>query len=121
SIFTRQPHTITFSTRILAAIALLFLCEVGVNPCLWECSNESKNVINCLVAVLEGILHASALYKEEKKSVLDRTSIDLNMLRMFVRLSKDTKLIEAGKYAQIQQQIDEMSRMLGGWIKHYKE
>jgi len=71
--------------------------------------------------VLEGILHASALYKEEKKSVLDRTSIDLNMLRMFVRLSKDTKLIEAGKYAQIQQHIDEIGRMLGGWIKHYKE
>ncbi len=71
--------------------------------------------------VLEGILHASALHKEEKKSVLDRTSIDLNMLRMFVRLSKDTKLIEAGKYAKIQQQIDEIGRMLGGWIKHYKE
>ena len=71
--------------------------------------------------VIEGILHASALYKEEKKSVLNRASIDLNMLRMFVRLSKDTKLIEAGKYAQIQQQIDEIGRMLGGWIKHYKE
>lgn len=70
--------------------------------------------------VIERILHASALYKAEKLDVLNKASVDLNMLRVFVRMAKDTKVLDTGKYANIQQQIDEIGRMLGGWIKHFK-
>jgi len=61
------------------------------------------------------------LYKEEKIIVLDKVSINLNMLRVFVRLSHDTNLLDTNMYARIQQQVDEIGRMLGGWIKHFKE
>jgi uncharacterized membrane protein len=71
--------------------------------------------------VIEGILQATALYKEEKIIVLDKVSINLNMLRVFVRLSHDTNLLDTNMYARIQQQVDEIGRMLGGWIKHFKE
>ena len=70
--------------------------------------------------VIEKILHASALYKTEKIEVLERASVDLNMLRVFVRIAKDTKVLDTAKYAKIQQDIDEIGRMLGGWIKHFK-
>jgi len=70
--------------------------------------------------VIEKILHASALYKAEKIEVLEKASVDLNMLRVFVRIAKDTKVLDTAKYATIQQQIDEIGRMLGGWIKHFK-
>lgn len=70
--------------------------------------------------VIEKILHASALYKAEKIEVLERASVDLNMLRVFVRITKDTKVLDTAKYAKIQQDIDEIGRMLGGWIKHFK-
>jgi len=70
--------------------------------------------------VIEKILHASALYKAEKIEVLEKASVDLNMLRVFVRIAKDTKVLDTAKYAKIQQQIDEIGRMLGGWIKHFK-
>ena len=36
------------------------------------------------------------------------------------RIAKDTKVLDTAKYAKIQQQIDEIGRMLGGWIKHFK-
>ena len=70
--------------------------------------------------VIEKILRASALYRAEKLETLDRASIDLNMLRMFVRAAKDTKALDAGKHAKVQQDIDEIGRMLGGWIKHFR-
>ncbi len=70
--------------------------------------------------VIEKILHASALYKAEKIDVLEQASVDLNMLRVFVRIAKDTKVLDMAKYTKIQQDIDEIGRMLGGWIKHLK-
>jgi hypothetical protein len=70
--------------------------------------------------VIEKILHASALYKAEKIEVFERASVDLNMLRVFVRIAKDTKVLDTVKYAKIQQDVDEIGRMLGGWIKHFK-
>ena len=70
--------------------------------------------------VIEGILHANALYKQEKIEVLRKTSINLNMLRVYVRLAKDIKRIDLKKYSGVQQEIDEIGRMLGGWIKHFK-
>ncbi len=71
--------------------------------------------------VIESILRANVLYKEEKIEVLRNTSTDLNMLRVYVRLAKDVKLIDLKKYSLLQQDIDEIGRMLGGWIKHCKE
>lgn len=68
----------------------------------------------------ELLLQATALYKTEKLPVLDKVSVKLNILRMLIRLSHDTKAIDGKKYTAIQQQIDEIGRMLGGWIKSMK-
>jgi hypothetical protein len=49
--------------------------------------------------------------------ILDQASAKLNMLRLFVRLLKDTKALDAKKYIILQTTIDEIGRMLGGWIR----
>jgi|GEM_PF-3414003 len=51
---------------------------------------------------------------------LDNASVKLNLLRVLIRLSHDTKTLDGKKYTTIQQQIDEIGRMLGGWIKSVK-
>lgn len=75
---------------------------------------------NNALAVIEGILRASAMTKDEKLSVLQAVSQDLNVTRVFIRLAKDTKVIDIGKYEDFQSQVDEIGRMLGGWIKQVK-
>lgn len=75
---------------------------------------------NNALAVLEGILRASTMTKSEKLSVLEQVSHDLNVTRIFIRLAKDTKVLDIGKYDDFQQQIDEIGRMLGGWIRQTK-
>ncbi len=72
---------------------------------------------NIILDLLEGILFASQVYKEEKLPILEKASVKLNFLRVFVRLMKETKTIDAKRYVALEGLVDEIGRMLGGWIK----
>ena len=74
-----------------------------------------------LVEVLEGILYASQQTKSEKLPTLEKTSVRLNFLRICIRLMKDVKAIDGKKYIIIEANLDEIGRMLGGWIKSTRE
>lgn len=76
---------------------------------------------NALLDVLEGILWASQLPKTERFLILEKTSVKLNFLRVFIRLCKEVKAIDSHKYITLQELIDEIGRMLGGWIKSARE
>jgi hypothetical protein len=76
---------------------------------------------NVLLDILESILLASQLSKTDKLPVLQKASLKLNFLRIFLRLMKETKSLAANKYVTLQQDVDEVGRMLGGWIKSTKE
>ncbi len=67
--------------------------------------------------VIEHLLLAGQRSKEAKHTPLEQASVHLNLLRILIRLAKDTKSIDLKQYARIQQHIDEIGRMLGGWIK----
>ncbi len=72
---------------------------------------------NTLLDVLTGIFKASTQSKQEKIGTLNDVSVKLNLLRVFIRLMKDTKALDNKKYTLIQSEIDEIGRMLGGWIR----
>lgn len=74
-----------------------------------------------ILDLLEGILSASQTQKTEKLPILERTSVKLNFLRIFIRLMKETKAIDNKKYVALEAMIDEIGRMLGGWIRSVKE
>jgi four helix bundle protein len=73
-----------------------------------------------ILDVLQNILVASKLQKGEKLSALEAASAKLNFLRVFIRLMKETKAIDNKKYLALQSAIDEIGRMLGGWIRSVK-
>jgi len=78
---------------------------------LWlRCENISLDI-------LENILLAIQTSKQEKNITLNQISLKLNFLRFFLRLSKDIKILDIKKYIFTEQIIDEIGRMLGGWIK----
>ena len=74
-----------------------------------------------ILDILENILLASQTYKMEKMPMLEKASLKLNFLRVFLRLMKEVKTIDNKKYATLQESIDEVGRMLGGWIKSTRE
>jgi uncharacterized protein YebE (UPF0316 family) len=64
---------------------------------------------------------ASQLPKDDKIIVLEKTSSRLNFLRVFIRLSKDIRAIDNKKYILLQEPIDEIGRMLGGWMRSIRQ
>jgi hypothetical protein len=82
---------------------------------IWERSE------NTILDIIEGILAASEAYKIEKLPILKNVSVKLNLLRVFFRLAKDAKIIDIRKYMILEEKIDEIGRMLGGWMKSAKE
>lgn len=53
--------------------------------------------------------------------MLSKISTKLDLLKVLLRLSKDTKCINEKNYLALQTIIQEIGRMLGGWIKAAKQ
>ena len=76
---------------------------------------------NLILDILENILWASQLSRAEKLPVLEKSSLRLNFLRVFLRLCKEIKVLDSRKYILFEEDVDEIGRMLGGWIKSTKD
>ena len=74
-----------------------------------------------ILDVLENILLASHTPKFEKAPMLERASVKLNFLRVFIRLMKETRVLDTKKYLALEETVDEIGRMLGGWIRSTRE
>lgn len=74
-----------------------------------------------ILDLIQDILLASQQLKLEKLPVLIKASTKLNFLRVFMRLMKENHVIDNKKYVALETPIDEIGRMLGGWIKSTRE
>lgn len=70
-----------------------------------------------LLDILEAIITASSLTKQEKLPVLKDASIKLDVIKVLFKLGKDIKVIDNKKYIELENKTSEIGRMLGGWIK----
>lgn len=76
---------------------------------------------NLILELLEDLLEASRLYKSQKLSALEKAGGKLSFMRIFFRLLKDVGSIDIKTYASFEERIDEIGRMLGGWIRSTKD
>jgi four helix bundle protein len=79
-----------------------------------------QKIENTALEIVENILLAGHMQKTEKLPTLEKTSQKLNLLRVLVRLCKDNKVIDNQRYIDYQTEIDEIGKMVGGWIKSTK-
>lgn len=57
----------------------------------------------------------------EKLTNLTTASTKLEILKVLLRLAKDTQSLDNKSYLRLQSHLQEIGRMLGGWIKHTKQ
>ena len=76
---------------------------------------------NALLKVLEGLIYVGYIPPDSRLQQLTKISADVDMLRVFLRLSFDTKAITDKKYIALQEQLGEIGRMLGGWMKSMRQ
>ena len=75
---------------------------------------------NRALDILEGLLCVGYLPQDKRATQLIQVSSDVDVLRMFLRLAYDIKSINQKKYITLQAVLDEIGRMLGGWMKSLK-
>ena len=70
------------------------------------------------LAILEGIVASGHYFGSDQLLLtLKKMSIELDMLKVFIRLSNETRCIDSKQYLQIETMVLSIGKMLGGWIK----
>lgn len=70
-----------------------------------------NTLLDCLELLIE------ATYSKEKAGILKNVNLKLEKLRFLVRISKDMHYVNIQSYEFIAKGVDEIGRMVGGWLK----
>ncbi|MFH1562214.1 MAG: diversity-generating retroelement protein Avd [Nitrospirota bacterium] len=70
---------------------------------------------NLLTDILDAFIEA--YYSQKKLPILIPVNLLLEKLRYRIRLSHDLNFISHKQYGLLSEKVDEIGRMLGGWLK----
>lgn len=70
-----------------------------------------------LLEILEAIILASSVAKQEKMPILKKASSKVDVLRVLFKICRDLKILDNKKHSNVDNILQEIGRMLGGWIK----
>ncbi len=70
---------------------------------------------NEILGLIEAITKAGHAKKEWKLPQIEQAIIKLELTKIFIRLGHDTHCLNEKQYLIIQERIQEIGRMLGGW------
>jgi four helix bundle protein len=79
-----------------------------------------QRIENGVLKIVEEIIEMRIMVgREEKLKQLQKISTEMDKLRILIRIAKDLKFIKTKQYIFVTEKINEMGKMLGGWIRVY--
>ena len=79
----------------------------------------TRRIDDLALDILEGIAEAS--YSRSKVGLLQAANLKLTRLRILLRLSHELGHLPRGAYERAALDLNEVGRMLGGWIKRCRQ
>ena len=79
-----------------------------------------RTIDGSILALLELIFEANSLPRPLREAPLIRANAKCELLKLLNRMCFELKLIESTKYFQISADLQEVGKMLGGWIKYVR-
>ena len=76
-----------------------------------------QKISQTFIEVLELTFTTSYLSPEQKIILLTKDSSRLDVLKFFIQLAWESKLMPTEKYIELAKKLEEIGRMLGGWRK----
>src|SRR3989304_1055793 len=58
-----------------------------------------------------------AAHQAQPRPALQQADITLTKLRFYLRLCRDLELFSTGQYEHVARMVNEVGRLLGGWLK----
>ena len=83
----------------------------------YERYSLGQKIENTILDTLELSIKTVYLPKQEKLKYLKEIDTKINLLKMLIRLSNEIKTLDNKKYLILQEKLQEIGRMIGGWIK----
>jgi len=93
---------------------------------LWSCNHTSKfprnhrvvlgeRIERSLYNLLETLIRAK--YTKQRQRLLEEANLVLEILRFQMRLAKDLQCLKVHSYGFAAKAIDEIGRLVGGWLR----
>lgn len=82
------------------------------------CLGEKIKNIN--LEILELLIEAEVAKRDWKTPILEKTSHKVKLLEILIRLAYEIRILDDKKYLDLQDKLQEIGRMIGGWIKTVK-
>lgn len=80
-----------------------------------------KRCEDYIVCFIELLLEAVGLQKSKKLKTLEQASNKFDTLKVLFRMAKELKMLDNKKYLSLQEKQQEISKMLGGWIRSLQQ
>ncbi len=80
-----------------------------------------EKIDRLFIEVLEFIFATTYLQSNKKFECANKASVELDLLKFFLRIAWETRSLDNKKYILISEKLDEIGKMLGGWIRQIKE
>jgi hypothetical protein len=96
------------------------------DPIRWACQHTSRfprqhrfvlgeRIERRLYDLLETLIQAR--YTRQRQPLLEQANLTLEVLRFQMRLAKDLQCLRVNSYAFAGKAVDEIGRLVGGWLK----
>lgn len=77
-----------------------------------------QKIENLILEILELSFKVSYSTKIEKPQLLKDADAKIHLLKTIIRLAYEIKALDDKKYLALQEQLQEIGRMIGGWIRY---
>lgn len=118
---TRRRHSAPQAARATGpALEAMYQFLLWLVPVLDKFPRSQKFLLgDRLQAQALGVLDSliAATYSRERGGHLRAANLELEKLRFGIRLAKDLKHLDFTRYEHAARHIDEVGRMVGGWLK----
>ena len=76
-----------------------------------------EKIANTTLKFFEDLIHASRTDRKNKLNYLEWAATKLDLIKLLLRLSEDEKAISTKNYLSLSEKLQEVGKMLGGWIR----
>ncbi len=76
-----------------------------------------KRCEDYLLDFMEQIIRAVSTSKHERLELLIVASVKFEVVKILFRISRDLRMIDNKKYISLESKVQEIGKMLGGWIR----
>lgn len=74
-----------------------------------------EKTLSRILDIIEAITKAGHAKRDWKVPLIEQAIVSLEITKLLVRLGQDTACLNQKQYVEIQERIQEIGRMLGGW------